>query len=275
MTTEEGAESATVETNAGASGAPVSSEATERNYEDTARKLGWVPEDEFKGDRKPERFKSAKEFVEDTSPSVLKVFERLEKDFEDRFKKLERVGQKTLKAVKEGYEAQITDLKSQKTAAVKAGNVELVQRIDNAIDATKEAAKDEGDSPIEENVNAAFKKSNPWYGDDDDLTALAIMQSNAVSQAYTLKHGKPMPDKEMLEAVERKVKASPEYKAKFSKTSANGHADVDGGSDDPGPSRGDPLAKLSAIERATAKADMKANPKIYPTAEKWLEAYNS
>ncbi len=227
-------------------------EATERDFDAEAREGGWKPKDEYTGD--PKKWRDAKSYVE---YGELKAEVRGE--FEDRFKRLERTTDRNLKVIKQGYEAQITDLKSQKTAAVKAGNVDLVERIDKAIETTKEAAKDDGESPIEENVNAAFKKRNPWYGDDDDLTAEAIVQSNAVSQAYTLKHGKPMPDNLMLEAVERKIKASADYQKKFgNKSSANGHADVDGGSDSPG------------APRKTGKTASDLPPEAKKAAEKFI-----
>lgn len=225
MTIEAGGEAAVVDTTTGAEGAPVSSE---RDYEAEARKGGWKPQEEFSGDK--DRWKDAKSWVEygELRDSIRKD---VAAEYEGRFAKLETMSKKAQTVIKQGYEAQIADLKAGRNEAIKKGDTALAEKYETAIDQTKDAAKDTGESPVEENVNAAFKKRNPWYGDDDDLTALAIVQSNAVSQAYTLKHGKPMPDNLMLEAVEKKVKATPEYQKKFGdKPSANGHADVDGGS---------------------------------------------
>lgn len=259
MTDSQGGEAAVVET-------------TERDFEAEASETGWRPKEEWTG--KPDNWKDAKTWVEhgDLKTSIRN---EVRAEYEGRFASLEKMSKRAQDAIKNGYEAQIADLKAQKTIAVKAGDVATVDKIDKAIDATKEAAKDEGESPIEENVNAAFKKRNTWYMDDEDLTAMAIVQSQAISQAYTLKHGKPMPDEAMLEAVERKVKASPEYKAKFpDKSAANAHAAVDGGSDSPGAPKPSPLfAKLPPEAKAQCAKDVKAG--VYKNNEAWAEAYFS
>jgi hypothetical protein len=269
MTIDNGGEAAVVEA---APEAAVSSQQG-RDYEAEARDQGWRPQDEWTG--KPDNWKDAKTWVEH-GDLRSNIRNEVRAEFEGRFANLEKMSKKAQTVIKQGYEAQIADLKEGRNAAIKSGNTALADKYETAIDQTKDAAKDDGESPVEENVNAAFKKKNPWYGDDDDLTAMAIVQSNAVSQAYTLKHGKPMPDAEMLEAVERKVKASPEYKAKFGdKPAANGHATVDGGSESPGaaPKTNTMFAKLPPEAKAQCAKDVKAG--VYKTNEEWAQAYFS
>jgi hypothetical protein len=273
MTDSQGGEAAIVETNAGASGAPVSSE---RDYETEAREGGWRPQEEWTG--KPDKWKDAKTWVENSDlPTRIRneVKAELEAVYEGRFANLEKMSRHSQKIISDGYEAQIAGLKEKKVAAVKAGDVAAVEKIDQAIDQTKEAAKEGGESPIEADVNKAFQKKNPWYGDDDELTAMAIVQSNAIVQAYGLKHGKPMPNADMLEAVERKVKASPEYKAKFGDKAANAHAAVDGGSDDPAPGpRTDSLfGKLPPEAKKQCASDVKAG--LYKSNDEWAKVYFS
>jgi hypothetical protein len=271
MTTETGAESTELETTAGALGAPVSSEEDDSAYEERARKLGWVPESEFKGDNKPANFKSAKEWVEGTSPQVLKVFERLEKDFDKRLAAIEKTNKSTVTKLTAIHQAEIANLKEQKTAAVKAGNVQLVEAIDAEIDKRKDDAPLSADSKDDQTAaEDAFAKDNPWYGKNVKMTAFAQGISLSLAQSNpNMAFGDNL--KGVLKAVEENF---PEYFEK--KPSANGHADVDGGSDNGGaPSKSDPFAKLSSAERQKAAADMKAYPKIYPTKQSWVEAYNS
>jgi hypothetical protein len=268
MTDSQGGEAAVVETTAGAD-APA-----ERDFEAEARKAGWKPQEEFSGDKG--RWKDARAWVEygELRDNIRK---EMSAEYEGRFAKLEKMSKRAQDAIKNGYESQIADLKAQKTAAVKAGNVAAVEQLDKAIDATKEAASSEGESPIEEaDINAAFMKRNPWYGDDDDLTAQAIILSNAVSQAYTLKHKKPMPDDLMLEAVEKKIKTTPEYREKFPDKAANAHAAVDGGSDSPGgagPAKSPLFSKLPLEAKKMFDADVKAGTYKASEREEWAQAY--
>lgn len=269
MTIEAGGEAAEVDTT-GAEVAPVSSE---RDYDTEARETGWRPKEEWTG--KPDNWKDAKTWVENTDLPT-RIRNEVRAEYEGRFANLEKMSKKAQTVIKQGYESQIADLKAGRSEAIKKADEKLVERYDDAIEKAKEAAKDEGESPIEADVNAAFKKRNPWYGDDDDLTAMAILESNAIVQAYGLKHGKAMPDDLMLEAVERKVKASADYKAKYEKKpSANGHADVDGGSESPGAASkpNSMFAKLPPEAKAQCAKDVKAG--VYKNNEAWAEAYFS
>ena len=84
-------------------------------------------------------------------------------------------------------------------------------------------------------------------------------------------------------SLEENLKRTEEYvrkkfPEKFGTTTtkaANGHAAVDGGGMAPGAMKTDPLSKLPNEARAQAKADMAKFPKMYPSAEAWIKAYNS
>ncbi len=105
------------------------------------------------------------------------------------------------------------------------------------------------------------------------MTAFARGLSNDLAVAAN-EAGRPLSYEENITEVLKAVREEfPEYFDK--KTTANGHAAVDGGSDTPAASRTDPLAKLPAEARAQAKDDLKKFPKIYPNAEAWVKAYNS
>lgn len=280
MTDTQAAESSTVDTQAAAEAAVLSQD-TERDFETEARAMGWVPEEEFKGDKKPARFKSAKEFVEDgeaMSPHVKRLLAAQEKVFEDRIAKIERMNKRTADEVQKRHKQELANLTEARKKAVAEGDAEEVARISDEI-AEKKATKADGEED-DEDLDAAtekFAERNPWYGDDPILTNSAETISRKLAADYYKKHGKQMPLDENFKQVEAKIKATPEYKSRYpdDKPAANGHAAVDGGSNEPPPSRNDPFAKLSSVERAKAVEDMKAYPKMYPTKESWLKAYNS
>jgi hypothetical protein len=75
----------------------------EDTAEAEAREMGWVPESEWKGDKKPAKFFSAAEFIE-RGQTILPIVQKrakdaeakldaLKKEHEDRFAKIERMNQ--------------------------------------------------------------------------------------------------------------------------------------------------------------------------------------
>lgn len=225
----EGGEAAELQVNEAAPEAAVSSQ--ERDYEAEARKDGWVPEDEFKGDKKPSRFKTAEEFVRDGEIIALK------REFDDRLKRMEKSSAAAFKLLEKNHERELADLKAVRREAVKAGNVAEAERLDQVIEDKKAEAPGKEKPDTQEARNAAFRERNPWFQSDEDLTDFAAGKSMAILQAYFNKHNKQMPDEDMFEAVEKAVKSSALYKAKFPEKAANGHAAVDGGSENGGPTR--------------------------------------
>lgn len=271
MTTAEAAESGTVEDTTAAAQAAVSSQDDDKDYEAEAREMGWVPEEEFKGDRPPKVFKSARQFLEDIPPYVKKLLERQEAKFSDRVAKLEKVNDRTVAKITAIHNQEIADLKAAKTAAVKEGDVGEVERLDAEIDKRKnDAPLTDDPKAVKAAAEKAFGDANPWYGSNRKMTAFARGLSNDLSV-----ENPNLTYEDNIAAVLKAVREEfPEYYDK--KTTANGHAAVDGGSENPGGSnKSSPLAKLSAEERAKAKDDMKKFPKVYPDEAAWLKAYNS
>jgi hypothetical protein len=264
MTDENGGAAAEVETTPSAAPEAVVSSPGERDYEADARKDGWRPKDEWTGD--PDKWKDAKAFVE-YGDIETRVEARVRKEFEGRFAKLEKVSTKTIAKIQADTQAEIARLKAERREAVKAGDVEAVEAYDARIE-TKQNAKDDVDA------DAEFKSRNEWYGDDDVLTSWAQTTSQKIVKEYYADKGVQMPLEEMYAEVERRTKARfPEKFGGAKKTAANGHAAVDGGSDN-GPAKADPLSKLPAEARAQAREDMKRYPKMYPDAASWIKAYN-
>lgn len=236
----------------------------ERDYEAEAGKDGWVPKEQFTGD--PKRWRDAKSYVE-----YGEIRSEVRKEFDGRVSRLEKANTKIFAQQEARHKKDIDGLKEQRREAIRAGNVEKADEISDQIDKAKDAAPDKTESA---GVDKDFAKRNPWYGDDPELTDMAIKQSNLVLQAYSVKHDDPMPPDEMFDAVEAKVKASALYKERFGgKPAANGHAAVDGGSENPGPrSKTKSWADLPA-EAKKAWNGFPAKVKAEMTQDKYAKEY--
>lgn len=250
----------------------------ERDYEAEARDMGWYPEAEFKGKKRPAEFLDAKTFVErgeHVLPILQKEREKLRKEFEteygNRFAKLEKMSDKTVAKLTEQHAEEIARLNADKDEAIAKGDVAGVRKIEAKIDRananapTAEPAKT-AEEVYEESVTK-FKADNDWYDTDDDLT----IEANVYSQRLLAK------DPNLTLADNLKKTAAyikGKYPLKF-KTDANAHAPVDSGALNGGGPSKDPFAKLSSEEKAMATKDMANFPKIYPNAQAWLKAYNS
>jgi hypothetical protein len=230
LTGTEAAESGTV-TEEGAHEAPVSSQ-DNRDWETEAREMGWVPEEEFKGERKPAKFKTAQEFVEDIPPYVRKLLEKAEAKFDDRLARLEKTNKANVERLTKQHKQEISDLTAARKKAVADGDAEEVARISDEL-ADKRANAPEAATKDDKDAEEEFVSRNPWYGEDITLTTAAESISRRIAKAYFDKNGEQMPYEENLKQTEAKIKASPEYKAKFPTTAANGHAAVDTGSENP------------------------------------------
>lgn len=278
MTIEQSGEAAAVDTNAAAQAALSSQEPVERDYEAEARTQGWVPEDEFKGEQRPKKFLSAEDFVE-RGEMVERAVKKTEAKFEDRFKKLEKTNSKTVEQLQRQHQKELDDAKAERREAIKAGDADKVEKLDEKIDQLKE------DGPSEKLTGKALEKhnedfqkdwmaSNAWFADDFDMHDHAVKFSTFLAQKHpniTIEDNLSRVDAEMRKKFPDKFEGKPAVEK-----SANGHALVDGGGSFSGGGKPpDPLAKLPAEARQQAKADMAKFPKIYPDAQAWLAAYNA
>lgn len=249
-----------------------------RDYEAEARKDGWRPKDEFKGD--PEDWKTARQFVE---------YGELKSGFEARFAKLEKMGERREAALKRQHQREMDALKEERTAAIKKGDVNAVEEIDGKMKAlndddaepekaiAKDASAPAGSKEANQEAYADWAAENPWWNADTKMTGYAQAQS----ELYVKDHpGCTM--KETLVHVDKKMRAKfPDYEWDTQpekterKPAANAHAAVDGGGAFGGSRRSSPLDALPNEARAQAKKDMAAYPDTYPTAEAWVKAYNS
>ena len=239
-----------------------------RDYESEARKMGWIPEVEFTAKKPGRTPKTAKEFVEDTDRISPHVKRMIDAEVGDRVAKLEKVQQNTIKMMERQFQEDLANIRTAQKAAAKSGDEAEFDRLEeqktNLIKQGPEAAEPAAEPP----VITEFKARNRWYETDADMAEIA----DAYSQKLYRENEK-LPLSENLKRTEAKMKAM--FPEKFGPKRLNGHASVDGGGENPGGNRSDPLAKLSSIERSKAKEDMTKYPKMYPDADTWLKAYNS
>lgn len=259
----------------------------DRNYETEARDMGWVPEGEFKGDKKPAKFLEAKEFVErgeTVLPFVQREVKRLKaereqekKDYEDRFTRLTKATEATLKKQRDDHERDLTGLQAQREAAVKAGDVQTFKALEKQITDHKANApqvediveKPKADAPANnDTVLASWQDTNKWYGTDDTLTEAAI----GISQNL-LRKNPNITMAENLRLTDEAMKAR--FPLRFGTSGANAHAPVDSGGD-PKPPVNESKSPLydKLPKEAKGLADQAVKDGVYKTKEEWARVYN-
>src|SRR4030042_4905842 len=137
--------------------------------EQEARDMGWVPEQEFRGDTS--KWRSAEEFVDrgrEILPILRKNKEELLKHNRQLKSEIDEM-KATFEDFKEyrkadkdrAYKQAIQDLKSRKVEAIDAGQGELVVEIDDAIAELKE----EQAKPVVEVVKSQQQQIDPIFQD--------------------------------------------------------------------------------------------------------------
>lgn len=248
-----------------AEGNTLTVEPAARDYEKEAREAGWVPEAEFKGDNKPEKFLDAKAFVERgeaITPFIRKENKRLrdelgkkELDFAKRLERMEKATQRAFEAAEKQHKSEIDRIKRDQVAAVEAGDVKEYARLEKA-KGELESAAPKAEEKVEPTDDIAtrqdkWRASNPWFDEDFEMQEFAIKYSDF--------HGRKHPNlsfEDNMKVVEAEVRKK--FPDKFGKN-GNGHAAVDGGGSFPGTSRkqGKAGADLPAEARAAGEKFVK------------------
>lgn len=145
--------------------------------EHEARQLGWVPEEDFRGDKS--KWRSAEEFVE-RGREILPILKKNKEDLLAKNSLLEAdlaEMKSTLNEFKEYrktdqdrmYKQALADLKSKKKDAIESGDGELVVELDDAIDDLKTAQREEPAPKKPNNPNqpdpifVQWANENEWY----------------------------------------------------------------------------------------------------------------
>ena len=226
------------------SGADEAAQQAQAATEARAKRMGWVPEDDFRGPK--ENWVDAETFIERGENELPILRERnraLDKRLESTEAALTEVNQ-TLKEFKghytrveqRAYDRAVADLKAKQRQAVEDGDAEAFDAIDQEIeDLRKEAtpAKPKGEdttttttAPDPEKAPdfVAWKTENPWYDTDLDMAVYADQAAATLSRQQPDLKGKAFFDK-VTEAVRGR------FPDKFSNPRRRDAAHVEGAGD--------------------------------------------
>lgn len=209
--------------------------------EEKAKAMGWVPEEEFKGD--PERWVDAETFVE-RGENVLPILrERLDKSY-DKISNLESEIQEVKKAAtniaeyntkvekvaheraKKEYEKELNAIKSKMKKAVKDGDEETFSDLEAELDSLE---KPEEPAPAPEKAQELpewfdeWKNDNRWFDTDPEMQATAVAYDN------NPKWESELSGKARADAVAKKIKEL--YPQKFTNPNRDTPPTVDAGGD--------------------------------------------
>jgi len=160
----------------------------EVNYEQEARKEGWVPQDEWKGD--PDKWKPAERFVEDgknINGILRSKVDRLEdrvNQLLDSNKQLNEFSQRTIEKERREKEGLIEELKSARKQAITDGDGDAYERASDQIQSLQEDLR-----PAPEKLDPeaqAWLSNNSWYESNRKLHAFADgVADQLIASGYT------------------------------------------------------------------------------------------
>lgn len=154
--------------------------AQQTELESKARRMGWVPKDEFRGD--PAKWRPADAFVERGENEMPILKERLrhqDKQLADLQATVKQFADYHSKTEQRAYERAVKELKSRQIEAVSTGDTQAFMQIDQAIaDLQKEAAAAPkiavpDANPEEHPVFKTWVARNQWYATDTKMHAYA------------------------------------------------------------------------------------------------------
>jgi len=183
-------------------------EEQEVNYEERAKLQGWVPEEEFRGDKA--RWIPADEFVK-RADHMMPILKSVNKKLESKFSQAEQELKETKETLKkivsiqtkyqtDQYTDKISKIHEQKRQAVENADVETYEKLEEQEKKIKPpeqiAEPNEGQE--------RWISENPWFNSDKDLTEDAVALANAMQ-----KKGDPLTqpgrEYELGEAVKKKL----------------------------------------------------------------------
>lgn len=189
-----------------------------QEWEDEARRMGWVPKEEFRGN--PDFWKSAEEFVTHGQQELpvlrerlkamdakLKTQEETNKLFVDHYKKVEE----------KAYQRALKKLKEEQGKAVEDGDSKEFLRIEKEINELEKPSGvpikvAEPETKKETEVSPEYiewHKDNDWYGKDAELSQFADAMASFVQT-----NNPGLKGMDFFKEVERHVKEK--YSDKFS-----------------------------------------------------------
>jgi hypothetical protein len=188
-----------------------------------AAKQGWVPKDQYSGpDDKFVDFKTYAQRAREINPIINERNRKLESSIEKLQRENEQLRKDTVEALrfqrefdKREFDAKISDLRKQKAEAIKDGDGEKVNTLDEKIDEIRgEKAKRDSanvreikESPTAKEIEAAgkrFTEENPWMKDDKDRrTRVTFLVSQDLLKDRPDLQGKPEFFDELMPALQK------------------------------------------------------------------------
>lgn len=209
--------------------------------EDKARRLGWRPKEEFRGDET--RWIDADTFVkrgEEVLPIIQANNKALEKEVANLKKTLKEFSAHHSQVEQRAYKAALRDLEARQAAAVEANDLGEVREITREIaDLGREAAPTNREDP----ALTDWKDENPWFGKDPIMRAAAVAIVDGL-----IADGVTNLDRQ-LSAVDKRIRE--EFPHKFTNPRRSQAAAVEGSST-PRRTPGKTLADLPPEARAAA-----------------------
>jgi hypothetical protein len=209
-----------------------------------ARKMGWTPKDEFRGD--PDKWRDAREFLErgdNMLPIMRERQGKLERRIEELESTLKEFGEYHKKVHKNAYEKALAEIKDEQRAAVEDGDIERFDAAEKKLEDLESSSP--GDPPPASpgrtpppgmptpEMVKKWEADNSWYGKDKELSAYADAQGAYLREARPELEGQDWLN-EITEEVQRR------FPEKFQNERRQKPGPVDPGGD---PASGSPSGK--------------------------------
>lgn len=235
--------------------------------EQKAMEQGWVPQEQWEGD--PADWRPAKEFVD--RGELFKKIDELKRDNKSLRQGHEELVKHHLMVRQLAYKEALDTLRAQKKVALEEGDAAAVVHIDEKIDETKEAIRQNNQAaaaPANE-VDPMFEQwtaRNSWYGSEKAMKAVAdAVAHEAVANGVRDK-------KEILDIVEKAVRK--EFPHKFTNPRRDAPGAVEGSSRAPATTKRDSVeSEMNDAERQMMNKILKVTPGL--SKEQYLKEYKA
>jgi hypothetical protein len=208
-----------------------------------ARNQGWMPQDEWQGD--PDKWRPAKEYVD--RGELLRRIEGQSKSLKETQQALKQLADMHKKVREVEYTRALTDLKTQKKAAMVEGDLMRVAEVEESIDYLKEQQQIVAQEPVIPDITqspqalVAWEGSNRWYKTDRAMTSFANdLAAELRGKGYGLEMA--------LQEIDKQVRV--EFPHKFRNTNKPTVSAVEGASK---PRKSSDTIELSEEQRRVAR----------------------
>lgn len=154
------------------------------NFETEARKMGWVPKEEFKGD--PGKHIDAESFFT-RSQELMPILKAANKQLRERLDKAERMAKQASeffsKAEERAYNRALSEIRSEQEAAVEAGDLDAHRAASKKLDELEKPAPTTADTNEGQRAEefADWMTENRWYA-NDAFRAYADAQADKIAR---------------------------------------------------------------------------------------------